>query len=1230
MIYNIKRGSTTIASVKAIGSQTKELLTQDIVTFSFKSADPVFLQKNDTIEVYGQVYELNEPNDVVIDKSVDGYYYEATFEALYYRLRNWKLKTLDQNNNLRQQAVFVMAKPAFILDLIVKNANANDPSGGWSVGVVDPVDVMQHNFISVTCLAALNDLSNKYNTEFWFDGVNGKRINFSVKQLSSGIILKYGESKGLYNIKRTKSDKPFFNRLIIEGGSNNIPSDYGFTSLQLPLANRPWLTHASAALNGVVEHSIKLENIFPSRIGTVSSIGSSLEIHDSSLDFDINNHLTNQAARISFTSGQLAGFTFSIAGYNHSTKKITINSIEDDPAYPIGVPNSYLKAAVGDQYVLLNIDMPIGYVSANENKLLDIGTQLLDEGVTTQYNYEISVTPKWSKENSFVPVLGHTVNIINEAIGIDEHIRIIGYTRDLQNSWDVKPKVANTATVSDLFKEQYEQKWVNDAVTSSGLSGLTKVNSDTLADVTRRGDITPRHITVGGISVLNGGISDFTDSVFRIPHNLGPTRKVSLLAATNGSGGTPPSPPLTAVTWAIITGNISDNAALTAALNSKVSTVGYNKSNWDTAFGWGNFRDFGLGLTTGIAANDADLDIIDRPAGFVRTTNSTNAFGTSGSLINLAYNNSGGRQQLHISTGTPVMRFRNAVGGVWSSIMRVWSSGDFAQSNINTWNKIDAGSTLTNSITGNAATVTNGLYSTGSYNNPTWLTALAGSKITGNITGSAGSLTTARTIWGQSFNGTSNITGALTGVTDITGSGKVTMPAAEFSTTLQIPHNLGSTRKIGVKAAIDGSGGTPPSPPLTSVTWAIITGNISDNAALTSALNGKVSTVGYNKTNWDAAYSNMHTHANKAVIDGITSGLITNWDTAYSWGDYRQFGLGVFSGVNANSTDLDLDRATSFIRTTNNTNAFGTAGTALNMAYSATGRQQLHISNGSPRLRFRNQVGGVWSEPQTVWTDLTLTTTQIANWTTAFGWGNHALANYYINGEVNIPARGSLYRVFPKGGASQNFDFNTLDAGFYANTFNSGGAGYNAPKNGSGYWFTERLKYGATDNGVQYAHPYRIQDGLYLRTHLNGVWTPFYQVWTSYDLRSNSENDARYLQLTGGTLTGFLNINTSTNEKLRLFSTLAQGGNFIGFYDNTSTRTAYIGHGSTATNNLFYYLPGSFIHNFYTSGVSRLQISDTAVTVSNKITTPEIEVSTSLAIPHNLGSNRKVTIRVAI
>jgi hypothetical protein len=49
--------------------------------------------------------------------------------------------------------------------------------------------------------------------------------------------------------------------------------------------------------------------------------------------------------------------------------------------------------------------------------------------------------------------------------------------------------------------------------------------------------------------------------------------------------------------------------------------------------------------------------------------------------------------------------------------------------------------TLNQNTTGNAGSVTDGVYTTGSYADPTWITSLAGSKITGNISGSAANVT---------------------------------------------------------------------------------------------------------------------------------------------------------------------------------------------------------------------------------------------------------------------------------------------------------------------------------------------------------------------------------------------------------------------------------------------------------------------------------------------------------
>jgi hypothetical protein len=68
--------------------------------------------------------------------------------------------------------------------------------------------------------------------------------------------------------------------------------------------------------------------------------------------------------------------------------------------------------------------------------------------------------------------------------------------------------------------------------------------------------------------------------------------------------------------------------------------------------------------------------------------------------------------------------------------------------------------TVTGNLSGNAATVTHGVYDNGAYANPAWVTSLAGSKITGNISGNA-----------AGFDG--SLAGDVTGSQSVTVVGKV-------------------------------------------------------------------------------------------------------------------------------------------------------------------------------------------------------------------------------------------------------------------------------------------------------------------------------------------------------------------------------------------------------------------------------------------------------------------------
>jgi hypothetical protein len=88
---------------------------------------------------------------------------------------------------------------------------------------------------------------------------------------------------------------------------------------------------------------------------------------------------------------------------------------------------------------------------------------------------------------------------------------------------------------------------------------------------------------------------------------------------------------------------------------------------------------------------------------------------------------------------------------------------------------INSSGVYSGSIGGNAATVSNGVYTTGTYSDPAWITALAGSKISGTVA----SATTADQIDGIGFRNTASNSGVaantldsngLTYVTDVDGS----------------------------------------------------------------------------------------------------------------------------------------------------------------------------------------------------------------------------------------------------------------------------------------------------------------------------------------------------------------------------------------------------------------------------------------------------------------------------
>lgn len=151
----------------------------------------------------------------------------------------------------------------------------------------------------------------------------------------------------------------------------------------------------------------------------------------------------------------------------------------------------------------------------------------------------------------------------------------------------------------------------------------------------------------------------------------------------------------------------------------------------------------------------------------------------------------------------------------------------------------------------------------------------------------------------------------------------------------------------------DGMGAIVSTTPLSANLPLSITGNVLSIALATTSANGYLSSTDWN--NFNTAYTNSHTHSNKAVIDGITSTLISNWNGAVS------------------------------LQHTQNTDTGTTSTTfVVNSAANETGNFKLTLSSAGYGA------------------DYLINSTRTGYWDTAYGWGNHANLYLPLNGGTMV------------------------------------------------------------------------------------------------------------------------------------------------------------------------------------------------------------------------------------
>jgi hypothetical protein len=348
-------------------------------------------------------------------------------------------------------------------------------------------------------------------------------------------------------------------------------------------------------------------------------------------------------------------------------------------------------------------------------------------------------------------------------------------------------------------------------VTSVNVSGGTTGLTTSGGPITTNGTITLN----GTVNVANGGTgltSTPANGQIDIGNGTGFTRTTltagSGVSITNGAGSVTISATgsgtVTAVTGTspvVSSGGSTPNISLASGYGDTQNPYASKTANYVLAA-----PDGSAGVPTFRAVVAADIPTLNQ-----------NTTGTAGSVANA----------LTIGTGLSGTSYNGSAAVTINNTGVTSLTGTANQVNVSASNgsvTLSLPSPINVDTTGNAGSVTNGVYTNGSYADPTWITSLAGSKITGNISGSAGNVTgvvavlnggTGQTSYtdGQVLIG--NSTGntltkstltAGTGISITNGAGSITIDAT----------NAGAVTSVTGTSPIVSSGGATPNISLAS------------------------------------------------------------------------------------------------------------------------------------------------------------------------------------------------------------------------------------------------------------------------------------------------------------------------------------------------------------------------------------------------------------------------------
>ena len=470
-------------------TQKVALLSDDLVSLTVVSAEPLNFDFGDVITIFGKPYKLNQ----LPEPTKEGerkYTYEVTLEGTQYDLIDVIYK-LPEGCYGEQLYGDLEAH----LNALIWNLNRIYP-GKWILGTF-PADTPFKNLNATgkNCLQVLQEYCEQYGVEF------GIVINTATGTYTLNIVekvgvtqpftLQYGRGRGLYKLQRKNiNNAGITTRLYAYGGSTNLGSNYGHNKLCLPGTTR--LTSYVESVTGRARYGIKenektFDDIKPERLGEVTSLGENvLTFADSSM-FDLNERkqdgtttkylIEGATAKVTFQTGNLAGYSFDVRKYDHTTHTFVINKFTDEngTVFPSETSAAF-QIAVGDKYIIEDINLPQQYVTDAEARLLEQATKELEKVEQPQVSYALELDALFfaktfgQEVSAEVLHVGDFIRIVDEGVGVDKEVRITRIERNLLKEHSYSITLADTVQKSNAVRVINEIKDINDVINLNGLA----------------------------------------------------------------------------------------------------------------------------------------------------------------------------------------------------------------------------------------------------------------------------------------------------------------------------------------------------------------------------------------------------------------------------------------------------------------------------------------------------------------------------------------------------------------------------------------------------------------------------------------------------------------------------------------------------------------------------------------------------------------------------------------